>query len=297
MRGRDALSTVAMATSATAPRNHGRIPLPRERPSRIRIEDPQPVVDGGARRAKGCEGDTVEVSATIFIDGHDVLRAVVRHRRAGERRWQRTQLETIDPALGVDRWAGSFEVDGVGRWQWQIEAYVDRFATWRGELERKLAAGETELGPELTEGAAILAAAREHARGADAALLEAAAAALADERTPVAERARDALEPSLAAAAERHHEGAPEERSAIVELDVERPLARTGCWYELFPRSWGGFEGVRGRLPRFAALGVDVLYLPPIHPIGETARKGRNDAPTAAPGDVGSPWAIGGPDG
>jgi starch synthase (maltosyl-transferring) len=296
-RGTDALSTVEMASSATARPGSGRIPLPRERPSRIQIEDPQPVVDGGARRAKACEGDAVEVSATIFIDGHDELRASVRHRRAGERRWRTAELARVDPALGVDRWAGRFEVDAVGRWQWQIEAHVDRFATWRGELERKLGAGETELGPELSEGAAILAGAQEHARGADAALLERATAALGDEATAIAVRCRAALDPALAAAASRHPQGAPHERSAVVELDVERRLARTGCWYELFPRSWGGFDGVRERLPRFAALGVDVLYLPPIHPIGETARKGRNDAPAAAPGDPGSPWAIGGRDG
>src|SRR5579862_2358910 len=165
MAAPDALSNVGMAHSATAQRKHGRVPLPRERGPRIQIEDPQPVVDGGRYRAKACEGDAVEVSATIFLDGHDELRARVRHRRAGERRWNTRALERVDPALGVDRFAGSFEVSGTGRWQWQLEAFVDRFATWRGELERKIAAGETELGPELEEGAAILAATREHARG------------------------------------------------------------------------------------------------------------------------------------
>jgi len=255
------------------------------------------VVDGGRYRAKACEGDAVEISATIFLDGHDELRAFVRHRRAGERRWHTQPLERVDPALGVDRFAGSLEVDGAGRWQWQIEAFIDRFATWRGELERKLAAGETELAPELEEGAAILAGAREHARGADATLIAAATATLADGAREILERCRAALEPELAAAAARRSDGAPGERSALFELDVERRLAREGAWYELFPRSWGGFEGVRERLPRFAALGIDVLYFPPIHPIGETARKGRNDAPRAKPGDPGSPWAIGGPDG
>ena len=293
----DALSTVGMANSATAQRKHGRVPLPHERPPRIQIEDPQPVIDGGRYRAKACEGDAVEVSATIFLDGHDELRALVRHRRAGERRWQTQPLKRIDPALGVDRFAGSFEVAGAGRRQWQVEAFIDRFATWRGELERKIAAGETELGPELEEGAAILDATREHARGADATLIATAAATLADREHEIAERCRAALEPELAAAAARGSEGASCERSAVFELDVERRLAREGAWYELFPRSWGGFEGVRTRLPKLAALGIDVLYLPPIHPIGETARKGRNDAPRAKSGDPGSPWAIGGPDG
>ena len=297
MAGADALSTVGMASSVTAPRKPGRIPLPRERPPRIQIEDPQPVLDGGAHRAKACEGDAVEVSATIFLDGHDELRACVRHRQAGERRWRTQPMHRIDPSLGVDRFAGSFEVDGIGRWQWQIEAFIDRFATWRGELERKLAAGETELAPELEEGAAILVLAREHARGADAALIAAAAATLADGALVLHARCRAALEPELAAAASRSSAGAQRERSALRELDVERRLARAGAWYELFPRSWGGFEGVRERLPQFAALGIDVLYMPPIHPIGETARKGRNDSPRAQPGDPGSPWAIGGRDG
>ena len=297
MAAADALSTVEMASSATAQRKHGRVPLPSERPSRIQIENPEPVLAGGRHRAKACEGDAVEVSATIFLDGHDELRACVRHRRGGERRWHTQPLERVDPALGVDRFAGSFAVDGVGRWQFQIEAFIDRFATWRGELERKLAAGETDLEPELEEGGAILLATREHARGGDAKLLAAAAATLADGAREVGERCAAALDPALAAASARRSEGAPRERSKVFELDVERRRARAGAWYELFPRSWGGFEGVRTRLPQFAALGIDVLYLPPIHPIGETARKGRNDAPRAKPGDPGSPWAIGGPDG
>src|SRR5579863_1403649 len=184
----DALSTVGMANSATAQRKHGRVPLPRERPPRIQIEDPQPVIDGGRYRAKACEGDDVEVSATIFLDGHDELRAGVRHRRAGDRSWNTEPLERVDPALGVDRFAGSFAVDGVGRWQFQIEAFIDRFATWRGELERKLAGGETELAPELEEGAAILLATREHARGGDAKLIAGAAATLADGAREVPER-------------------------------------------------------------------------------------------------------------
>src|SRR5579863_623033 len=159
--------------------------------------------DGRVTGVQTCALPIFEVSATIFLDGHDELRARVRHRRAGDRRWQARPLERIDPALGVDRFAGTFEVSGAGRWQWQVEAFIDRFATWRGELERKIAAGETELGPELEEGAAILAATREHARGADATLIATAAATLADAARKVAERCRAALDPELAAAAAR----------------------------------------------------------------------------------------------
>ena len=283
-----------MANSATAQRKHGRVPLPGERPARIQIEGPQPVIDGGRYRAKACEGDDVEVGATIFLDGHDELRACVRHRRAGDRSWHTQPLERVDPALGVDRFAGSFAVDGIGRWQFQIEAFIDRFATWRGELERKLAAGETELAPELEEGAAILLAAREHARGGDATLIATAAAALADGARKIPERCAAALEPALAAATSRRSEGASRERSKVFELDVERRLARDGAWYELFPRSWGGFEGVRTRLPQLAELGFDVLYLPPIHPIGADQPQGpQQRAQRRARRSRVSPWAIG----
>jgi starch synthase (maltosyl-transferring) len=257
------------------------------------IEDPQPVIDGGRYRAKRCVGDHVEVSAEIFRDGHDALRALARYRRSGQRAWRTVPMARVDADIGGDRWAAVFEVDELGRWEWQIEAFTDHFATWCDELERKLAVGETELDSELAEGVAMLEAAAAHATGRDRATIHGALARLNDSRRSLEERCRTALEPALAqviAARLDHSEAAV---GPLVELEVERLRARVGSWYELFPRSWGGFEGVERTLPRFAALGVDVLYFPPIHPIGVSARKGRNDAPVAAPGDPGSPWAIG----
>ena len=120
-----------------------------------------------------------------------------------------------------------------------------------------------------------------------------AAELIGDERADPRARTAAALDPALLEAARPYPDRGEETRSAVVELEVERERARFGSWYELFPRSWGGFAGVQRQLPRFAELGFDVLYLPPIHPIGVTRRKGRDDAPEAAPGDPGSPWAIG----
>jgi starch synthase (maltosyl-transferring) len=274
-----------------------RTPLPAERPPRVVIADPQPLIDGGRYRAKRCVGDRVEVSATIVRDGHDVLRAVAHYRRPGERRWRAAPLARSDAAVGGDRWAGAFDVDALGRWQWRIEAYTDRFATWCDELQRKLAAGETELASELAEGAAILEDAAARAKGAERARIAKGIERVGDPRRALEERCRAALEPALALAVGARADDGDAALGPVVELDVERARARVGAWYELFPRSWGGFEGVERYLPQFAALGIDVLYFPPIHPIGVTARKGRNDAPSAEPGDPGSPWAIGGPEG
>jgi starch synthase (maltosyl-transferring) len=284
----------AAGSERRARAGRARIELPAERPSRVVIEDAQPLLDGGRHRSKRCVGDRVEVSAAIFADGHDVLRALVHHRRRGQRRWRSAPLRSLDAATGGDRWAASFEVDELGRWEWQIEAFVDRYASWSDELSRKLAFGETELDSELSEGAALLAAAAARAKGEGRARIRKAIARLGDERRALEERCRAALDPTLAEAVAAAPDRSGSALGPLVELDVERQRARFGSWYELFPRSWGGLAGVERRLPQFAALGVDVLYLPPIHPIGLTARKGRNDAPVAAPGDPGSPWAIGG---
>jgi starch synthase (maltosyl-transferring) len=234
-------------------------PAAKQPPPRIQIQDVRPQIDCGRYPVKVTEGDPVDVSATIFKDGHDVLRAVVRYRAAGARRWLEAPLEP----LGNDRWSGSFEPAGLGRWQFTVEVWVDRYATLLDELDRKLAAGQTELAGELSEAEALFGP------GELETWRESAPARGAKDRY-----GKTSLDRPL-------------------EADVERLRARFGSWYELFPRSWGGFKGVRKVLPEIAELGFDVLYLPPIHPIGETNRKGRNNALKAAKGDPGSPWAIG----
>ena len=238
-------------------------PSPKPPPPRIQIQRVEPQVDCGRYPSKRTVGDRVDVTADIFKDGHDILRAVVRYRRAGTRTW----LEAPLRPLGNDRWAGSFEVTELGRWQFTLEAWVDRYATLLDELDRKLAAEQVDLTGETSEAEAVFG------RGT-----------LEEWRARADELGRD----------DRHGKTTLER---ALEVDVERERARFGAWYELFPRSWGGFRGVERVIPQLAELGFDVVYLPPIHPIGETNRKGRNNALVAEPRDVGSPWAIGGPEG
>jgi len=234
--------------------------IPKTAPPRIQIQEVAPQVDCGRYPLKRTVGDQVEVTARIFRDGHETLGAAVRHRGPDSTSWVEAPLEP----LGNDLWAGSFVVDRPGLWTFRIEAWVDRVASFQEELRRKVAAGQTDLAGELSEGTALL--------GDEDLTVERALAA------PAGARSEKAWSPTYG-------------------VDVDRTLARFGSWYELFPRSWGGFAGVRAQLPRFAELGFDVLYLPPIHPIGHTNRKGRNNSETAKPGDVGSPWAIGSQEG
>ncbi len=229
-------------------------------PPRIQILEVRPQVDCGRYPVKRVVGDSVEVAARIFRDGHDVLGAAVRYRPPGATRWQQAPLRP----LGNDHWAGSFAVDRPGAWSYRIEAWTDRIATYQDEIRRKVEGGQDDLASELAEGAALL--------GRTSLTVEEALAAPAGDRSGTAS-------------------------SEVYAVNVDRELARFGAWYELFPRSWGGFEGVRTLLPRLAELGFDVVYLPPVHPIGKTNRKGRNNALTAGPKDPGSPWAIGSPEG
>ncbi len=229
-------------------------------PPRIQIQGLSPLVDCGRYPAKACIGDEIRVEATVFRDGHEVLGAALRTKPPGASRWRETPLRE----LGNDRFAARFTPDACGRWCYRIEAWVDPVASFQWELRRKLDAGQKDLSSELAEGALLL--------GRDELTAEEALAA----------------EPKLRL--ERT-------KSQTLELDVDRELARFGAWYELFPRSWGGFAGVERQLERFAELGFDVLYLPPIHPIGKTNRKGRNNTLKAGPKDPGSPWAIGAEEG
>jgi starch synthase (maltosyl-transferring) len=238
------------------------VPLPKttEPPARIQIQGVTPPVDCGRYAVKRTVGERVDVTARIFRDGHELLGAAVRYKPAGATRW----LEAPLAALGNDEWAGSFEVDQAGTWGYRVEAWVDRVASFQHELRRKVEAGQKDLTGELSEGAVLL--------GVETLTVEAALAA------PAGDRSEKTWSPTY-------------------EVDVDRELARFGSWYELFPRSWGGFEGVRAVLPQLAELGFDVVYLPPIHPIGRSNRKGRNNALEAGPDDPGSPWAIGSEEG
>jgi starch synthase (maltosyl-transferring) len=259
-----------------------------------------PLVDCGRHPAKACVGDTVTVRAEIFADGHEELRAVVRHRAitSPPTRWKESPMRRIDAHIDGDTWEGTFAVDCCGRWQYSIEAWIDPLASWRHEVHRKLDGGQTDLTGELSEGAVLLAAAAERAKGKDAQLLADAAARAGDESAEQAERLDAALAPDVAAASEHcpDRSGAGSLAQPAI-LKVERERARFSSWYELFPRSWGGFQGVRKVVPQIAELGFDVLYFTPIHPIGVTNRKGKNNTLTAGPGDPGSVYGIGSKDG
>jgi starch synthase (maltosyl-transferring) len=231
-------------------------PKTKQPPPRIQIQHVEPLVDCGRYAIKRTVGDEVEVYATIFKDGHDVLGAAIRVKPPGGTRWQEAPLRP----LGNDRWGGTFTVDAPGHWAWRIEAWTDRIATWREEIRRKHEAGQDDLSGELSEGGVLLG------------------------------RESVSLEEALGMEGDDRHEPAS---SPTYEVDADRVLARFGAWYELFPRSWGGLRGATERLGQLAELGFDVVYLPPVHPIGHTNRKGRNNTLTPAAGDPGSPWAIG----
>jgi starch synthase (maltosyl-transferring) len=257
-------------------------------PTRIVIQAPLPSVDGGRYPCKRCVGDRIAVSADIFRDGHELLRAVVRYRAPRARRWREAQLEGV-------RWAGEFEVDSTGRWEYTIEAWTDVFGTWRDELRRKVVAGQHELAGEMSEGLLMIRATLERATDAtDKETLTEALDVLDDEDTPEDATYETALSEPVFAAVER----AQQRYGSVtleppIAIEVDRLRARFGSWYEMFPRSWGGLKGVEQQLPALAELGFDVIYLPPIHPIGHTNRKGKNNSLTAGPTDPGSPWAIG----
>lgn len=252
------------------------------------------MVDGGRYATKRCVGDTVDFSADIFRDGHDLVRAVVRYKEPDGRKWQEAALTPIDAQLDGVRWSGRFVVDRPGVWLYDVEAWTDRFGTWREELERKVAAGQPDLSGELSEGVLLLRQLADSATKKSRKLIERDLTILADDQLDQELRCQVALQGDLYELVEREQpRGDATNLEAPLKLEVARELACFGSWYELFPRSWGGLKGVEAQLPALAELGFDVIYLPPIHPIGQTNRKGRDNALTAGPNDPGSPWAIG----
>ncbi len=263
-----------------------------EPPPRIRILDVRPRVDGGRFDVKRTVGEPVEASAEVFRDGHDVIRAVLRCRPPrGE--WRETPMTWVDRDVDGDRWAGSFVPDREGIWSFEVGAFTDHFATWHDEVTRKRAAAGEDLSSEVAEGAELLRGAAGRADGADRQRIEAALKLAEDDSAALDAKLDALLHHRLLEAVERHPDRRDFVAGSPLSVEVERERARFGSWYELFPRSFGGFDGVREQLPRLAELGFDVIYLPPIHPIGQTNRKGRNNALVAGPEDPGSPWSIG----
>ncbi len=262
---------------------------------RVVIEHVDPEIDAGRFPIKRVVGERVVVEADVFADGHDELTCVLLHRASGAAGWEEVPMRP----LVNDRWRGEFQVPALGRHQYTLEAWVDHFHTWSRDLVRRLEAGQ-DVEVDLQIGARIVAEVAGRAEGDDAAALREAARALTARRGE-----RTALSPELAALMARHPDRCHATRyERELEVLVDRPLARFSAWYELFPRSTspkpgrsGTFKDVQARLPYVAGMGFDVLYLPPIHPIGRAYRKGPNNAVRSTPDDPGSPWAIGGPEG
>jgi starch synthase (maltosyl-transferring) len=286
---------------------------PVEGRKRVVIEEVQPQVDCGRYPAKRIVGDAVTVTAAIFGDGHDHVSAHLLYRHQGEDTWHSTPFLPINN----DMWSAELVVDKLGDWSYTIEAWVDHFDTWCADLRKRLAAQPTSVKPDqstesqdiplaLRSGALLLQQAAQRVRDSDDSQLLARAAddlfRLANKKSAVYEyplndkiAALVAKYPDLAFATRYRQE---------LHLWVDRERARYSTWYELFPRSaspdpnrHGTFADVKALLPSIAEMGFDVLYLPPIHPIGTAFRKGRNNSVTSTPDDPGSPWAIGAKEG
>ncbi|MBV8652898.1 MAG: DUF3416 domain-containing protein, partial [Alphaproteobacteria bacterium] len=261
--------------------------------ARVAIESIAPVIDGGRFPAKRIVGDAVEVTADILRDGHDVLAATLKYRHADDAAWRRAPMRFVDN----DRWGGRFVPDRPGRWLFVIDAWTDHFASWRSEIEKKRKARQ-DVAVELLEGRALVAATMARADARELRLLEAVLAEI-DAAAPEQRFAllSSRLVGNLMARQADRSDGT---RSPELEILAGREEARCAAWYEMFPRSQGripgrgaSFDDCIARLPEIAALGFDVVYLVPIHPIGRVNRKGRDNAVTAAAGDPGSPYAIG----
>ncbi|MGW2020024.1 alpha-1,4-glucan--maltose-1-phosphate maltosyltransferase [Streptomyces sp. NPDC001927] len=274
---------------------------------RIPVLDVRPLVDCGRRPAKAVAGETFEVTATVFREGHDAVAANVVLRGPSGRPGPWLPMRELAP--GTDRWGAEVTPDAEGLWTYTVEAWSDPLATWRHAAKIKIPAGiDSEL--VLAEGAELheRAAKGVPKKGGGREAVLAAADALRDGARPAAARLAAALAPQVTGALDRHPLRELVSSSPALPLRVERERALYGSWYEFFPRS-EGVKKVRGRtvagtfrtaaerLPAIAAMGFDVVYLPPIHPIGTTHRKGPNNALAASPSDVGVPWAIGSPEG
>ncbi|MGG2399907.1 alpha-1,4-glucan--maltose-1-phosphate maltosyltransferase [Pseudomonas sp. SH1-B] len=264
---------------------------------RLAIESVQPVLEGGRFASKCLCGRGLDVSAVIFSDGHEQLAADLLWRSHDQASWQRTPMQ----ALGNDHWSAALVIDQPGRAEFAIEAWLDVYASFRQELVKKLGAA-LPVDLELQEGAQLVrriaGQAPEDLKGELIRLVERLEGAQSQ-----AEREAVLIDPSVNELMRRAEYRPHLLRTANYPLDVERVLAEFASWYELFPRSLGGegrhgtFADVHARIPEIARMGFDVLYFPPIHPIGRAHRKGPNNSLKAGPDDPGSPYAIGSEEG
>ncbi len=263
--------------------------------SRVVIESVSPEIEHGQFPIHRVIGETVIVEADIFADGHDTLAAQLLVRGNAEQNWRAVPMQP----LGNDRWQAEFSVTNLGECKYTLEAWIDPFASWRAAMQQRIDAAQ-ETSVEREQGAQLITAAAKRAKGAESNLLFALANKLRKDVSGAT-----ALDLSLQALMLTYAEHTHCTRySQELSIFVDRKRARFSSWYELFPRSCSSTSGVHGTfrdceawLPYVASMNFDVLYLPPIHPIGTTFRKGKNNAEKAGPDDVGSPWAIGSAEG
>ncbi len=268
---------------------------------RVIIEKVSPEVDSGRFTAKAIAGDVIYVEADIYADGHDTLSARLLYRRAQDKKWSESPMRS----LVNDRWQGYFTAEEIGSYIYTITAWVDGFQTWRNDLLKRLRAEEENIENQLIAGAVLISAVSKRANMSDAQKITDWTMAIKSRSVSRNKRVSIALSAELNTLMEKYAD-----RSAAVTyprnlaVNVERERAGYGAWYEMFPRSLANGEGQRGdfktceaRLPYIAGMGFDVLYLPPIHPVGRTCRKGKNNAVAAGTDDPGTPWAIGSEEG
>lgn len=281
------------------PKRRTAVGAPREGRGRVVIEAVKPEIDGGRFPIKRTVGETVVVEADVFADGHDAISAALLYRPESDSDWTEAPMDY----LNNDHWRAEFTVTEVGRYRYGVQGWVDRFKSWRRDLKKRVEARQN-VEVDLLIGARLVEEAARRAADRDAKRLKAWAVTLRI-KGEQAKRIHSALSEELAQMMERY----PDKRFATtyateLVVDVDRDRARFSSWYEMFPRSCspqpgrhGTFKDCEARLPEIAAMGFDVLYFPPIHPIGRAYRKGKNNATHAGPDDVGSPWAIGAKEG
>ncbi|MFP4081848.1 MAG: alpha-1,4-glucan--maltose-1-phosphate maltosyltransferase [Candidatus Aminicenantes bacterium] len=269
-----------------------------EKRRRVVIEKVSPEIDGGLYPVKRVEGEKVVVRADVFAGGHDQVAAALCYRKHDEKRWSQVPMRF----LVNDRWEGEFKVQEVGSYYYTVKGWIDRFRTWQKDVSKKIRAQE-DVSVDVLVGAEYLEKASKKASGKDKERLRSWASALRKEKD-----AQEALNLAMSGEVnrlmEKHWDEIITTYHKELPVVVERKKALFSTWYELFPRSCspdpgrpGTFQDCEKFLPEIARMGFDVLYLPPIHPIGQTQKKGRNNSPAASPEDPGSPWAIGSKEG
>ncbi|MGC4096947.1 MAG: alpha-1,4-glucan--maltose-1-phosphate maltosyltransferase [Nitrospira sp.] len=262
---------------------------------RVVIERVRPEIDDGRFPIKRVVGQSVLVEADVFTDGHDEIAGVIRYRHERERDWTEVALTFVEN----DRWRASFDVREQGLYYYSVTAWIDHFRSWQRDMRKRLAADQ-DVTVDFLIGRNLIQAAALRADGADAERLNVIAAAMGSD-TEHAQTRSIVLEQEVSDLMARHAERPwPTSYDKELKVIVDRVRAGFGAWYEAFPRSCatkpghhGTFHDCAARLPYIAGMGFDVLYLPPIHPIGRTSRKGKNNDPAGDCDAVGSPWAIG----